>query len=144
MFQSVDYYAILGVPDDVDLDTLKSVYRQLARTFHPDVNAEASAAEHFRRITEAYLVLSDPEQRALFDRDRSRPARPRHARARARKRRQVGTEINGEASLRVVGIDLGGLVGISFHVRTRPLFSDDQSEEERALPAGWPLDPHPH
>lgn|GEM_PF-2637860 len=135
----MDYYAILGVPEDVDLDTLKSVYRQLARTFHPDVNAESGAVEHFRRITEAYLVLSDPEQRALFDHTRQRPIR--RPQARGRTRRQVGTETDGEASLRVAGIDLGGLVGVSFHVRTRPLFSDDLDEEDRALPTGWPLDP---
>jgi curved DNA-binding protein CbpA len=136
----VDYYAILGVPEDVDLDTLKSVYRQLARTFHPDVNAESGAVEHFRRITEAYLVLSDPEQRARFDHDRGRTARRRPTRGRTR--RQVGTQTDGEAGLRVVGLDLGGLVGVSFHVRTRPLFSDELDEEERALPTGWPLDPH--
>jgi molecular chaperone DnaJ len=130
----VDYYAILGVDEDVDPDTLKSVYRQLARTFHPDVNADTGSVEHFRRITEAYQVLSDPERRAHFDR-----ARRRHAQVR---RRQIGTETEGEGSLRIAGLDLGGLVGVSVRLRTRPLFDDELDEDEQPLSARWPLDPH--
>ncbi len=108
-----DLYAVLGVREDTDEETIRSVYRQLARTFHPDVNADAAAVEHFRRITEAYCVLSDPEQRAVYDR------------ARGRVRRRRGEETQMTLGLRVVGLDLGGLVGASVRIRTRPLFDDD-------------------
>jgi len=69
-----DYYAVLGLGRDATTEEVKAVYRELARTFHPDANVEATkaelfaAAEHFKRITEAYTVLSDPEKRALYDR----------------------------------------------------------------------------
>ncbi|HEU0051532.1 MAG TPA: DnaJ domain-containing protein, partial [Longimicrobium sp.] len=64
----MDPYQVLGVSREAELDEIRSVYRQLARTFHPDVNDDPDAVEHFRRITEAYLLLSDPEKRAKHDR----------------------------------------------------------------------------
>jgi len=66
-----DYYAVLGLGRDATTEEVKAVYRQLARTFHPHANVDAAkaedfaAAEHFKKITEAYTVLSDPEKRAL-------------------------------------------------------------------------------
>lgn len=114
----VDWYEILGVPEDADTDTIKSVYRQLARTFHPDVNADPQAVEHFRRITEAFTGLCDPERRARHDRERGRRERP------------LGTESEARLGLRVAGIDLGGLLGVSVRMRTRPLVADDLDDEE--------------
>ena len=69
--QFQDYYEILGVPRDGDADAIKSAYRKLALKHHPDRNpgekqAEAEAA--FKRISEAYEVLSDPEKRSSYDR----------------------------------------------------------------------------
>lgn len=61
-----NYYAILGVPIDVDNETLKQTYRQLARRFHPDVAGPASALQ-MKRINRAYAVLSDPEKRLNYD-----------------------------------------------------------------------------
>src|SRR6266571_6311211 len=61
-----NYYAILGVPLDVDDDTLKRVYRQLARRYHPDL-AGPEGAVHMKRINRAYDVLSDPEKRLNYD-----------------------------------------------------------------------------
>src|SRR2546428_1830207 len=61
-----NYYAILGVPVDVDDDTLKRVYRQLARRYHPDL-AGPEGAVHMKRINRAYDVLSDPEKRLNYD-----------------------------------------------------------------------------
>src|SRR5882757_8554622 len=68
--QSMDipdnYYAILGVPLDADNDTLKRVYRQLARRYHPDLAGPEGALE-MKRINRAYDVLSDPEKRLNYD-----------------------------------------------------------------------------
>jgi curved DNA-binding protein len=63
-----DYYAILGVSHTADEQTIKSAYRRLARTHHPDVNSDkAAATEKFKEINEAYTVLSDPDKRRTYD-----------------------------------------------------------------------------
>jgi molecular chaperone DnaJ len=63
-----DYYEVLNVPRDASAEDLKSAFRQLARTYHPDVSQEPNAEERFKEINEAYAVLSDPEKRAAYDR----------------------------------------------------------------------------
>lgn len=63
-----DPYEVLGVARDASGDEIKSAYRRLARTFHPDVNPnDPGAEEKFKEIGEAYGVLSDPQRRARFD-----------------------------------------------------------------------------
>ena len=62
-----DYYEVLGVSKTSSLDELKSQYRKLALKFHPDRNKSSEAAEHFKEISEAYAVLSDPEKRQVYD-----------------------------------------------------------------------------
>lgn len=62
-----DYYEVLGVSKSDSVDTIKSQYRKLALKFHPDRNKSPDAAEHFKEISEAYAVLSDPEKRKIYD-----------------------------------------------------------------------------
>jgi curved DNA-binding protein len=63
-----DLYEVLGVPRDADADAIKKAYRKLARQHHPDVNpGDAAAEERFKEISQAYAVLSDPEQRRAYD-----------------------------------------------------------------------------
>ena len=63
-----DFYKVLGVSKDVSDAELKKVYRKLAREFHPDSNPnDAKAEARFKEISEAYTVLSDPEQRKEYD-----------------------------------------------------------------------------
>lgn len=63
-----DFYKVLGVAKDVSDSELKKVYRKLARQFHPDSNpGDAKAEARFKEISEAYTVLSDPEQRKEYD-----------------------------------------------------------------------------
>jgi molecular chaperone DnaJ len=67
-----DFYAVLGVAQDVSPADLKKTYRKLARTYHPDTSPGDTAAERrFKEIGEAYSVLSDPEQRQQYDAIRS-------------------------------------------------------------------------
>jgi len=64
----VDYYDLLGVPPNATLEEIKSAYRQLALRYHPDRNpGSKTAEEEFKKISEAYQVLSDPEKRKLYD-----------------------------------------------------------------------------
>src|ERR1051325_5694741 len=64
-----DYYEVLGVPRDVDAATLKRAYRELALKYHPDQNPNNPDAEaHFKEVSEAYTVLSDPDSRSKYDR----------------------------------------------------------------------------
>lgn len=65
-----DYYATLGVPRDAAADAIKKAYRKLAMQWHPDRHrdGDAAAAEaKFKRISEAYEVLSDPKKRQRYD-----------------------------------------------------------------------------
>lgn len=62
-----DYYEILGIPRNADEKEIKKAYRNLARKYHPDVCKEPGAEEKFKRINEAYSVLSDPQKRAQYD-----------------------------------------------------------------------------
>src|SRR5579871_6401886 len=61
-----DYYEILQISPNADLDTIHRVYRLLAQRFHPD-NQETGNIEIFRQLTEAYNTVSDPERRAGYD-----------------------------------------------------------------------------
>lgn len=66
---SRDYYEVLGVQRGASDAELKRSFRKLARELHPDVNAhDPEAEEKFKAAAEAYEVLSDPEQRQVYDR----------------------------------------------------------------------------
>jgi molecular chaperone DnaJ len=64
-----DFYQTLGVARSASDAEIKTAYRKLAMTYHPDRNNGAKEAEEkFKAITEAYDVLRDPEKRAMYDR----------------------------------------------------------------------------
>ena len=64
-----DFYEILGVDRTADEDAIKKAFRKLALKYHPDRNPGDKQAEaRFRECSEAYQVLSDPAQRAKYDR----------------------------------------------------------------------------
>jgi curved DNA-binding protein CbpA len=68
-FLSDDYYVVLGVERSADQAAIKKAYRKLAVKWHPDKNADnlKVAEETFKKIGEAYSVLSDEEKRAIYD-----------------------------------------------------------------------------
>ena len=63
-----DLYAVLEVDAHATPDDLKKSYRRLARKYHPDANSDPSAEAHFKEVSQAYEILSDPERRANYDR----------------------------------------------------------------------------
>jgi curved DNA-binding protein len=63
-----DYYKILGVKKTASDDEIKKAYRKLAMKYHPDhTKGDKSAEETFKKISEAYSVLSDKEKRKQYD-----------------------------------------------------------------------------
>jgi curved DNA-binding protein len=63
-----DYYKILGVNKTASDSEIKKAYRKLAMKYHPDhTKGDKSAEETFKKISEAYAVLSDKEKRKQYD-----------------------------------------------------------------------------
>eukprot|EP01120_Amphizonella_sp_Union-15-10_P008717 TRINITY_DN317_c0_g1_i1.p1 TRINITY_DN317_c0_g1~~TRINITY_DN317_c0_g1_i1.p1 ORF type:complete len:333 (-),score=41.68 TRINITY_DN317_c0_g1_i1:75-1073(-) len=65
---SSDFYERLGVPKEATQDEIKKAYRKLAVKWHPDKNKEdPQAEEKFKKISEAYQILSDSQKREKYD-----------------------------------------------------------------------------
>lgn len=63
-----DYYKLLGVSKSSSKAEIKKAYKKLAMKYHPDRNKGNKAAEEkFKRINEAYAVLSDDKKKAQYD-----------------------------------------------------------------------------
>ncbi|HLK22212.1 MAG TPA: molecular chaperone DnaJ [Bryobacteraceae bacterium] len=63
-----DFYEVLGVSRDAKEDEIRKTYRKLARKYHPDLNpGDKAAEERFKKVQEAYDVLSDSKKRQVYD-----------------------------------------------------------------------------
>ena len=62
-----DYYELLGVSKDAGNREIRKAFKKLALKLHPDKNDEEGAHENFLKITKAYEVLKDEEQRKKYD-----------------------------------------------------------------------------
>jgi len=63
-----DYYEVLGVAKTAVPDEIRKAYRKLARKYHPDLNpGDKAAEERFKKVQEAYDVLSDENNRKAYD-----------------------------------------------------------------------------
>ncbi|KAF3687761.1 DnaJ -like protein subfamily B member 14 [Channa argus] len=76
-----DYYEVLGVHKEASEDELKKAYRKLALKFHPDKNHAPGATEAFKKIGNAYAVLSNTDKRRQYDlTGGEEPSSPGHSR----------------------------------------------------------------
>ncbi|MEJ6023545.1 J domain-containing protein [Ramlibacter sp. PS4R-6] len=78
--RALTYYDVLQVERTAAPDRVRVAYRQLARRYHPDhAPGDVDAHRLMAELNAAYAVLSDPEQRALYDEriDAIRAARER-------------------------------------------------------------------
>ncbi len=63
-----DYYSLLGVDRNASEDQIKKAYRKMAMKYHPDQNKDnPQAEEQFKKIAEAYAVLSDSKKKQQYD-----------------------------------------------------------------------------
>ncbi|MCZ6675968.1 MAG: DnaJ domain-containing protein [Candidatus Poribacteria bacterium] len=149
----IDYYRILEISPDASIESIKKAYRKLAIRYHPDKNQNDPAAhDRFHRISEAYSVLSDPQQRAAYDRKQgSRPRKsPLPHRAPLKRKSPRGspfffrpkpklvknedaqTKNRRRISLPKIGSFLGGIFGKPVPVWSkspRPIRGDDLYQE---------------
>ena len=69
-----NYYEILEVDKHASAEIIDKAYKTLAKRYHPDMHEEEKkewAEEHFKKINEAYEILSDEEKRANYDNELS-------------------------------------------------------------------------
>ena len=62
-----DYYIILGVARNANREEIKTAFRRLSLQYHPNRNQSQESREVFMEVREAYGVLYDDQQRALYD-----------------------------------------------------------------------------
>jgi len=71
-----NYYKILGVRYNANLDEVKKAFRFMAKKYHPDKNKSTDAEIKFKQVGKAYEILSDPVKRREFDLRQRQQQRP--------------------------------------------------------------------
>jgi DnaJ domain len=85
------FYALLGVAPQATPDDIRMAYRRLAQKYHPDkYRGRGDAVALMAQLNKAYEVLSDPQQRAAYDRDMATAA------AGGRRRAAVPLDLGGK------------------------------------------------
>ena len=65
----LDFYSLLNVPRNASADLIQKRFRTLSRFTHPDKNQGREGAEHlFMQIQKAYVYLTNPTTRIIYDR----------------------------------------------------------------------------
>ena len=94
----MNLYAVLSVAPEADEAEIKAAFRQLAKTFHPDVSGgDRWSEQQFKAILHAYRILEDPKKRSVYD------AELANERSRARRRLKFGLATVAATFLVTVG-----------------------------------------
>ncbi len=125
----VDHYEILQISPNADQQTIYRVYRIQAQRFHPD-NQSTGDAQAFRRVSEAYEILSDPSRRASYDIE--------HRNARRRNARDLFEEANASQGVDVEKYKRQEILSLLYKKRAahpeQPSMSLRDFEEVLAIP----------
>lgn len=68
----IDYYLVLGVSKGADLSKIKKAYRNVVKKHHPDMGSSRESKEKFLEAKDAYEILSNEENRQLYDQELER------------------------------------------------------------------------
>ena len=68
ILESKTHYETLSIEKTASMEEIKKAYRKLALRFHPDKCSAPKADEAFKKISKAFKVLLDPDERAHYDR----------------------------------------------------------------------------
>ena len=62
-----DFYKILNIDKSAAPEVIKKAYKKMAIKLHPDKNHSSKAEEAFKKISQAYQILSDPKKKEFYD-----------------------------------------------------------------------------
>ena len=68
ILKSKDYYDILGLSKSATAEEIKKAYRKKSLKVHPDKNPSEKAQEAFKKLSQAYVTLSEEDKRSMYDR----------------------------------------------------------------------------
>ena len=142
-----DVYRLLGVPSTASTDEITAACRRLARAFHPDYNASRRANAEMQVVNAVRRVLSDPEARAAYDRERlrfhavsSRPTELRASSWAAPPMTAVRVSPSpGERSLRAAVVGVRAAVSGLLPARCRTCRTVIEGEDAYCAACGTPL-----
>lgn len=135
-----DPYKVLGVARDSTPDQLKTAYRKLARSLHPDLHPDDKQAEdRFKEVSAAYDMLSDPKKKARFDAGEIDATGAERGRTRTRSSSSSG---NAGAAGGFGGFGFGG--GSPFGESAQDIFDELLRRRDKGRAKGWsPFDDQP-
>lgn len=108
-----DPYKVLGVSKSATSDEIRKEYRNLARKYHPDLNADPGASDRFKEVNQAYELIGEDEKRKLWDEFGELSTKPGFNAEQARAYSQMGGGFGGGANINMDDL-LGSMFGGGF------------------------------
>ncbi len=133
-----DPYKVLGVARDATTDQIKTAYRKLARSLHPDLHPNDKQAEdRFKKVSAAYDMLGDPKKKARFDAGEIDASGSERGRTRTR-----SSSSSAGAGAGFGGFGFGG--GSPFGESAQDIFDELLRRRDKGRAKGWsPFDDQP-